>query len=106
MRPIRADVPPRLSATGCAIEVWSATCRLPSRHLFDLVFDVRLGTFAVVADSPTFHVRVSSDAGVTFASEVNPPGSEFFSDWAIGNGTIFVSSFSGAFGLIHLAALS
>jgi cysteine-rich repeat protein len=58
---------------------------------FDLLFDVRVGTLAVTADSPTFHVRTSSDAGVTFAPEVNPPGSEFFSDWAIGNGTIFVS---------------
>lgn len=58
---------------------------------FDLVFDVRLGTLAVTADTPQFHVRVSSDGGATFAPEVNPPGSEFFSDWAIGNGTIFVS---------------
>ncbi|MBC7976442.1 MAG: hypothetical protein H7138_15835 [Myxococcales bacterium] len=58
---------------------------------FDLVFDVRFGTLAVTADTPTFHIRTSSDAGVTFAPEVNPPGSEFFSDWAIGNGTIFVS---------------
>jgi cysteine-rich repeat protein len=58
---------------------------------FDLVFDVRIGTLAVAADTPTFHVRTSSDAGVSFAPEVNPPGSEFFSDWAIGNGQIFVS---------------
>ncbi|MEO7734522.1 MAG: hypothetical protein ABIY55_26435, partial [Kofleriaceae bacterium] len=58
---------------------------------FDLMFDVRFGTLAVAADTPTFHVRTSSDAGITFAPEVNPPGSEFFSDWAIGNGTIFVS---------------
>jgi len=58
---------------------------------FDLVFDVRLGTLAVTADTPAFHIRTSSDAGVTFAPEVNPPGSEFFSDWAIGNGQIFVS---------------
>jgi cysteine-rich repeat protein len=58
---------------------------------FDLLFDVRLGTLAVTADTPAFHIRTSSDAGVTFAPEVNPPGSEFFSDWAIGNGTIFVS---------------
>jgi cysteine-rich repeat protein len=58
---------------------------------FDLVFDVRLGTLAVTADTPTFHIRTSSDAGLTFAPEVDPPGSEFFSDWAIGNGTIFVS---------------
>ena len=62
-----------------------------SVSFFDLVFDVRLGTLVVSSDSPTFHVRVSSDAGVTFGSEVNPPGSEFFSDWTIGNGTIFVA---------------
>lgn len=58
---------------------------------FDLVFDVRVGTLAVCADTPFFHVRTSSDGGVSFAPEVNPPGSEFFSDWAIGNGQIFVS---------------
>jgi cysteine-rich repeat protein len=58
---------------------------------FDLVFDVRLGTLAVTTDTPGFHIRVSSDAGVTFAPEVVPPGTEFFSDWSIGNGTIFVS---------------
>jgi cysteine-rich repeat protein len=56
---------------------------------FDLVFDIRLGTLAVAADTPTFHIRVSSDAGVTFGPEANPAGSEFFSDWTIGNGTIF-----------------
>ncbi len=61
---------------------------------FDLVFDVRLGTLAVTADTPTFHIRTSSDAGVTFAPEVAPPGSQFFSDWAIGNGTIFVAGIS------------
>jgi cysteine-rich repeat protein len=58
---------------------------------FDLVFDSRLGTLAVCADTPVFHVRVSSDAGVSFAAEVNPPGAVFFSDWAIGNGQIFAS---------------
>ncbi|HEY0195570.1 MAG TPA: hypothetical protein VGC42_30865, partial [Kofleriaceae bacterium] len=58
---------------------------------FDLVFDVRLGTLAVVADTPAFHIRTSQDAGVTFAPEVDPPGVEYYSDWAIGNGTIFVA---------------
>ncbi|HEX4422173.1 MAG TPA: hypothetical protein VH165_29880, partial [Kofleriaceae bacterium] len=43
-------------------------------QFFDLVFDIRLGTLAVCTDSPTFHVRVSSDSGVSFAAEVNPPG--------------------------------
>jgi cysteine-rich repeat protein len=58
---------------------------------FDLIFDIKLGTLAVCADTPTFHVRVSSDDGVSFAAEVNPPGVAFFSDWAIGDGQIFVS---------------
>lgn len=60
-------------------------------QFFDLVFDIKLGTLAVCTDSPTFHVRVSSDAGASFGAEVNPPGFEFFSDWTIGNGNIFVS---------------
>jgi cysteine-rich repeat protein len=58
---------------------------------FDLVYDVTLETLAVCADTPTFHVRASSDGGATFDSEVNPPGTEYYSDWAIGNGNIFVS---------------
>jgi hypothetical protein len=71
---------------------------------FDLVFDVRLGTLAVCADTPDFHVRTSSDGGVSFAPEVNPPGSEFFSDWAIGNGSIFVSG-TQLFGPVGNSAL-
>jgi hypothetical protein len=58
---------------------------------FDLLFDVGLGTLAICADTPTFHIRASTDAGATFANEVNPPGSEYYSDWAIGNGKIFAS---------------
>jgi hypothetical protein len=56
---------------------------------FDLLYDVGAGTIAVCADTPTFHIRASSNAGVTFGSEINPPGSEYYSDWAIGNGQIF-----------------
>ena len=62
---------------------------------FDLLFDVGLGTLAVCADTPGFHIRASSDAGVTFSTEVNPPGAEFYSDWAIGNGRIFAVGTSG-----------
>jgi cysteine-rich repeat protein len=58
---------------------------------FDLLFDAVHGTLAVCADTPTFHIRVSDDAGVSFNAEVKPPGSEYYSDWAIGNGKIFVS---------------
>jgi len=58
---------------------------------FDLLYDAVQGGVVVVADTPAFHVRVSSDVGATFASEVNPPGQEYYSDWGIGNGRIFVS---------------
>jgi len=56
---------------------------------FDLLYDIVQGTLVVAADTPGFHLRSSSDAGETFASEVNPPGQEFYSDWAIGNGRVY-----------------
>jgi cysteine-rich repeat protein len=62
---------------------------------FDLVYDIRFRTLAVGADTPDFHVRTSSDDGVSFGPEVNPPGIAFFSDWGIGNGQIFVSGITG-----------
>lgn len=71
-------------------------------NFLDLVFDVRLGTLAVCSDTPAFHVRTSSDGGVSFAPEVNPPGSEFYSDWSIGNGTIFVSGTNDNSALLYL----
>jgi cysteine-rich repeat protein len=58
---------------------------------FDLLYDVVSETLVVAADDPAFHIRASIDNGVTFANEVNPPGDEFFSDWAIANNQIFVS---------------
>lgn len=58
---------------------------------FDLLYDKRAGSLFLTADSPTFHVRMSTDGGATFAPEVNPPGSEFFSDWAVGHQRIYVS---------------
>jgi cysteine-rich repeat protein len=56
---------------------------------FDLLYDVVQGTLAVCADTPTFHIRASGDGGATFASEVNPAGQQYYSDWAVGNGQIF-----------------
>ena len=70
---------------------WDTTSVSMEIAYFDLLFDVRRGTLAVCTDSPTFHIRTSSDAGETFADEATPLGQEFYSDWAIGNGTIFVS---------------
>ncbi|MEZ4361528.1 MAG: Ig-like domain-containing protein [Kofleriaceae bacterium] len=56
---------------------------------FDLLYDAGLGTLAVCADTPGFHIRASTDGGVSFAAEVNPPGQQYYSDWAIGNGQVF-----------------
>jgi hypothetical protein len=77
---------------------------------FDLLFDPATESLAVCADTPTFHVRVSNDAGATFGAEVNPAGQEFYSDWAIGNGTLFVSGVnlggSGDAATLYLIPLS
>jgi hypothetical protein len=74
-----------------AIGAFTITDVSMSIAFFDLLYDVKKGTLAVCADTPSFHIRTSSDRGLTFADEVNPPGSEYYSDWAIGNGKIFVS---------------
>lgn len=58
---------------------------------FDFIYDVRLGTVACVADTPSFHIRLSDDNASSFASEVVAPGQEFYSDWGMGNGQIYVS---------------
>jgi len=58
---------------------------------FDLSYDVRQRTVVVSADTPSLHLRISTDRGATFATEVVAPGQEFYSDWSMGNGEIFVS---------------
>jgi cysteine-rich repeat protein len=70
---------------------FSAATATMSIAFFDLLYDDRTGALLVVADTPAFHIRASGDAGATFAAEVNPPGSQYYSDWAIGNGQVFVS---------------
>jgi hypothetical protein len=56
---------------------------------FDLLVDVVTQTVVIATDTPDFHIRASTDHAVSFAAEVNPPGAEFYSDWAIGNGKVF-----------------
>jgi len=59
---------------------------------FDLTYDVRTRTVVVAASSPpSFRVLISGDQGQTWSSEVNPPGQQFFSDWAMSNGQLYVS---------------
>jgi cysteine-rich repeat protein len=66
-----------------------------SQVFFDVIYDDRTDTLLVCTDTPDFHLRVSTDRGATFAPEVNPAGMAFYSDWAIGNGTIYVAGASG-----------
>ncbi len=58
---------------------------------FDLAYDPVTRFLAVAADTPSFHVRASTDDGASFAAEVTPPGQEFYSDWALGGGQLFSS---------------
>lgn len=61
------------------------------------------GDVYIAADTPSFHVRKSTDFGVTFGAEVNPPGQAYYSSWAIahapGNTYLYaVGSFLGSLG--------
>jgi hypothetical protein len=47
------------------------------------------------SDDPSLHVRRSTDDAATFANETNPPGTDFFSDWAGGNGFLYVVGTGG-----------
>ena len=73
-----------------------------SQVFFDLLYDDRQGTLLVCADTPDFHVRTSADRGATFTPEVNPAGYAFFSDWGVGDGTIFVAGTSGGSDVLTL----
>ena len=78
-----------------------------SQVFFDVIYDDRTDTLLVCTDTPDFHLRVSTDRGATFASEVNPTGMAFYSDWAIGNGVIYVAgTSSGSDNLLLIPAAS
>lgn len=54
----------------------------------DIVVDKITGLVLLVSETPLFHVRVSTDGGVTFGPEYNPPGMAVVSDWAGSNGVL------------------
>jgi cysteine-rich repeat protein len=64
---------------------------------FDVLWDRIHGTVIVATDTPQFHIHWSNDQGplsglgATFSDEVDPPGFEYYSDWGIGNGSVYVS---------------
>jgi cysteine-rich repeat protein len=56
----------------------------------DVIVDKVSGQVVAVSDTPVFHVRVSSDQGVTFGEESRPAGEAFVSDWIGSNGLLYV----------------
>ena len=64
---------------------------LPQLAFFDVYYDPATSTVIVAGDTPQFYVLTSSDGGATFSPASNPPGTEHFSDWGFGNGTIYAA---------------
>jgi hypothetical protein len=61
----------------------------------DVILDKVSGNVLSVSDTPAFHVRISSDQGVTFGAESQPPGQAFVSDWIGSNGFLYVVGLNG-----------
>lgn len=61
----------------------------------DVILDKVSGNVVSVSDTPAFHVRISSDQGVTFGAESQPPGEAFVSDWIGSNGFLYVVGLGG-----------
>ena len=69
----------------------------------DILADPSTGDVFAVSDTPEFHIRRSSDGGLTFDIEVNPPGAYHYSDWALADSTIFVAGQENTFARIPLS---
>jgi hypothetical protein len=63
---------------------------------YDLLVDHATGQLVAASDTPGYHIRSSDDLGLSFGPEQQPPGQHFYSDWALGNGSIFVVGTSGS----------
>ena len=64
----------------------------------EVVVDERNGDIWTVSDTPDYHLRRSTDGGVTFAPVINvvasPTVQAFYSDWTIARGNIYVAGSS------------
>ena len=58
---------------------------------FDVVVDGLNGDVWLVSDTPDYHLSQSNDGAASFMAEANPPGNAYYSDWATGNGLLYVS---------------
>ncbi|AUX34867.1 MULTISPECIES: EGF domain-containing protein [Sorangium] len=74
---------------------WASTTIAQSNAFHEIIVDKISGNVISSSDDPAFRVRQSTDGGVTFGTEANPPGQAFFSDWAGSNGLLYTT---GTFG--------
>lgn len=72
----------------------------------DVLADPITNDVFVVTDTPEFHIRRSSDGGLSFDAEVNPPGFYHYSDWTLADSTIFVAGQEDSFARIPLSDIT
>lgn len=86
---------------GSSIRVWRNTARgsgtfdsvdVPMNPVYgEMILDPATGDVWAVGDDPNLHLRKSVDGGATFGGESNPTGQYHYSEWAIGDATVFVT---------------
>jgi cysteine-rich repeat protein len=74
---------------------WTSVDLVQTNIYHDVIVDKISGAVISASDDPAFHVRVSTDGGVTFGAQANPPGQAFYSDWAGSRGLLYTT---GTFG--------
>ncbi len=76
---------------------FTATDLVQDSVFFDVVVNDLTNDVWTVSDTPDLHMRQSTDGAVTFGAEVDPAPAvdAFYSDWAVGNGLLYVSSGGG-----------
>ena len=103
----RKDVDVRVFANHTGGEGAFTFVDVPMASTFgDILADPTTGDVFAVSDTPEFHIRRSSDGGLTFDAEVNPPGAYHYSDWALADSTIVVAGQEDTFARIPLSDLT
>jgi len=74
---------------------WSTTNVAQANTFHEVIVDKISGAVISASDNPAFRIRVSTDGGVTFGPEANPPGQAFFSDWAGSRGLLYATGTNG-----------
>jgi hypothetical protein len=84
---------------------FTTTSVTQSNVFHDIIIDKISGDVFSVSDDPSLHVRRSTDDAATFGAESTPAGTDFFSDWAGGNGFLYVVGTGGDSNDIEVIAM-